>query len=200
MVPLNMFKPSSIFFDHSDASFGDSFCYLCFTFCSPVGNVYNCRYLSDCRSRGCEFDPSLVPYFRRDWSWNNSTAILLPFADSRRVVFSYKLKYVHKVLVNRLVKPAQQKKVWLDELPSRHDQSCWLGHKTQNQTKHLSLLCCLVFSLQPCDNLMWSGWPLLAILRVMFSCFCHLPIWCLGLCVVLDCTDTWSLPSLLLIV
>ena len=29
-----------------------------------------------------------------------STAILLPFADSRRVVVSYKRKYVHKVLVN----------------------------------------------------------------------------------------------------
>ena len=33
----------------------------------------------------------------------------LPSADSKRVVFSYKQKYVHKVLVNRLVKPAQKK-------------------------------------------------------------------------------------------
>ena len=41
--------------------------------------------------------------------------ILLPSADSRRVVVSYKQKYVHKVLVNRLVKLAQ-KKVWLGEL------------------------------------------------------------------------------------
>ena len=38
-----------------------------------------------------------------------STAILLPFADSRRVVVSYKLKYVHEVLVNRLGKLAQEK-------------------------------------------------------------------------------------------
>ena len=37
-----------------------------------------------------------------------STAILLPFADSRRVVVSYKQKYVHKVLVNPLVKLAQR--------------------------------------------------------------------------------------------
>ena len=29
-----------------------------------------------------------------------STAVLLPSADSRRVVVSYKRKYVHKVLVN----------------------------------------------------------------------------------------------------
>ena len=36
-----------------------------------------------------------------------STAILLPSADSRRVVVSYKRKYVHEVLVNCLVKLAQ---------------------------------------------------------------------------------------------
>ena len=34
-------------------------------------------------------------------------AILLPFADSRRVV-SYKRKHVHEVLVNCLVKLAQE--------------------------------------------------------------------------------------------
>ena len=44
-----------------------------------------------------------------------STAILLPSADSRSVVVSYKRKYVHKVLVNRLVKLAQEK-VWSGEL------------------------------------------------------------------------------------
>ena len=40
-----------------------------------------------------------------------SMAILLPSADSRRVVVSYKRKYVHEVLVNRLVKLAQEKSV-----------------------------------------------------------------------------------------
>ena len=45
-----------------------------------------------------------------------STVILLPSADhSRRVVVSYKRKYVHELLVNRLFKPAQEK-VWLGEL------------------------------------------------------------------------------------
>ena len=44
-----------------------------------------------------------------------SRAILLPSADSRRVVVSYKPKYVHEVLVNHLVKPAWRK-VWLGEL------------------------------------------------------------------------------------
>ena len=29
------------------------------------------RCVSDCRSRGREFDPGPVPYFRGDWSWND---------------------------------------------------------------------------------------------------------------------------------
>ena len=40
-----------------------------------------------------------------------STAILLLYADSRRVVVSYKRKYVHKVLVNLLVKLVHEKSV-----------------------------------------------------------------------------------------
>ena len=44
-----------------------------------------------------------------------STAILLPSADSRRVVVSYKQKYVHEISVSRLVKLAR-KKVWLGKL------------------------------------------------------------------------------------
>ena len=44
------------------------------------------------------------------------TVILLPSPDhSRRVVVSYKRKYVHEVLVNCLFKLAQEK-VWLGEL------------------------------------------------------------------------------------
>ena len=38
-----------------------------------------------------------------------SMVIILPPADSRRVVVSYKRKYVHEVLVNSLVKLAQEK-------------------------------------------------------------------------------------------
>ena len=37
------------------------------------------------------------------------TTILLPSADSRRVDVSYERKYVHEVLVNHLVKLAQEK-------------------------------------------------------------------------------------------
>ena len=47
-----------------------------------------------------------------------STVILLPSAGQRRVVVSYKRKYVHEVLVNRLAKFAQEKNVvrWTDSL------------------------------------------------------------------------------------
>ena len=38
---------------------------------NAVGNVSGNRCESDCRSRGREFDPGPVPYFRGDWSWNN---------------------------------------------------------------------------------------------------------------------------------
>ena len=65
---------------------------------SAVGNVSGYRCVSDCRSRGREFDPGPVPYFLRSFS-------SLPLIYSRRVVVSYKRKYVHKLLVNRLHKP-----------------------------------------------------------------------------------------------
>ena len=45
----------------------------------------------------------------------STVILLLPLLHSRRVVVSYKRKYVHKLLVNRLFKPAQEK-VWLGEL------------------------------------------------------------------------------------
>ena len=46
---------------------------------SAVGNVSGYRCVSDCRSRGHEFDPGLVPYFRGDWSWNNFYGHSPPF-------------------------------------------------------------------------------------------------------------------------
>ena len=45
----------------------------------------------------------------------STVILLLPLIYSRRVVVSYKRKYVHKLLVNSLLKPAQEK-VWLSEL------------------------------------------------------------------------------------
>ena len=45
----------------------------------------------------------------------STVILLLPLINSRRVVVSYKRKYVHELLVIRLFKPAQEK-VWLGEL------------------------------------------------------------------------------------
>ena len=43
-----------------------------------------------------------------------STTVPLPSADLKRVVVSYKLKYVQEVLVYRLVKLAQEKCGWVN--------------------------------------------------------------------------------------
>ena len=87
--------------------------------CKPCGSLDLSVWVSDCRSRGCEFDPSLAPYFRGDWSWNNFYGHSPPFRwFIQEVVVSYKREYVHELLVNRLFKPAKEK-VWLGELTVR---------------------------------------------------------------------------------
>ena len=73
---------------------------------SAVSSVSGNRCESDCRSRGREFDPCpfpLVEFYHE----NFFTVILLPSAESfKRVIVSYKRKYVHKVLFNYLFKLA----------------------------------------------------------------------------------------------
>ena len=66
--------------------------------------------ISDCRSRGHDFDLAWSHTFMEIDHEIISTAILT-FPDSRSVVVSYKQKYVHKVPVNCLVKLAQEKSV-----------------------------------------------------------------------------------------
>ena len=50
----------------------------------------------------------------------------------------------------------------------------------------------------PCSFVVtcWERAYLLALLCVMFLVFCHFPIWCLRSGVVLDCIESWSLPSI----
>ena len=57
------------------------------------------------------YDPGLIHTFGEIDREIISTTFLLPSADSRRVVVSDKRKYVHEVLVNLLVKLAQEKSV-----------------------------------------------------------------------------------------
>ena len=59
--------------------------------------------------------------------------ILLPSADSRRVFVIYKQKYVHKVLVNRLVKLAKEKSVV--RLTDRPDMTIAVDWDIKNQIK-----------------------------------------------------------------
>ena len=73
-----------------------------------VGITLNTTF-STKNCRGCEFNPGSSHTFAEIDREINFTAILLPFPDSRRVVVSYKQK--QEVLVNRLVKLAQEKNV-----------------------------------------------------------------------------------------
>ena len=64
-----------------------------------------------------------------------STVILLsPLNHLRRVVVSYKRKYVHELLVNRLFKPAQ-KNVWLGADRPALTIAVDLGRKATKQTE-----------------------------------------------------------------
>ena len=67
-----------------------------------------------------------------------STAFLLPSPDSRRVVVSYKRKYVNKELVNGLVKLAQEKSVVrCTDRPDMTIAVDWdVRNQTNKQTKH----------------------------------------------------------------
>ena len=60
---------------------------------STVGKVSGCRYVSDCRSRGRKSNLSQVLYFCGDREII-SMGILLPSADSRRVVVSCAPVYI----------------------------------------------------------------------------------------------------------
>ena len=105
--------------------------------CSAVGSE------SDCRSRGHEFDPGPVSYFRGDWSWNKVPYFHSDWSwnifyghspsstDLRRANVSYNGKYLHEVLVNGLVKLAEKKSVV--RLTDRKEQQ--QKHDIQNTTK-----------------------------------------------------------------
>ena len=79
-IPLGVLQCHTLFLDHSGIDFWP-WCYKTWVFGprSAVGNVSGYRCVSDCRSRGREFDPGPVPYFRGDWSWNNFHGHSPPF-------------------------------------------------------------------------------------------------------------------------
>ena len=67
-----------------------------------------------------------------------SKVILLPSADSRRVVVSYKQKHVHEGLVNHLVKHAEEKSVV--RLTERPDMTIAVDWDVKNQTNQSTLI------------------------------------------------------------
>ena len=82
----------------------------------------------------------------------------LPLIHSRRVVVSYKRKYVHEILVNRLFKPAQEK-VWLLRWTDRPAMTIAvdLGRKANKQT--ISTLLSKMYLPAPlsCGSVFWDA-------------------------------------------
>ena len=76
---------------------------------SAVGNISDYRCVSVCKSRARKFDTARSQTFAEIDHEIICLVILPPSADSKRVVVSYKRKYAHEVLVNHLVKLAQDK-------------------------------------------------------------------------------------------
>ena len=82
---------------------------------SAVGFVSGNRCESDWRSRGREFDPGPVPYFRGDWLWNNFYSHSPPFrwiiqegllsVSSERMCMKYWLACPGKEWLGELIVP-----------------------------------------------------------------------------------------------
>ena len=79
---------------------------------SAVGNVSGYRCVSDCRSRGREFDSGPIPYFRGDWSWNNFYGHSPPF---HWFIQEGLLSVTSESMCTNYWLTAQEK-VWLSEL------------------------------------------------------------------------------------
>ena len=78
-----------------------SFCYWYYFLHILTGTNRKGDSESNCNSRECEFNPSLVPYLYEDWSWINDLLF------SSFCLFSkgcYNQMYVQEVLINCLVK------------------------------------------------------------------------------------------------
>ena len=130
---------------------------------SAVGNM------SDYRFRGRKFNPGpvLSHTFVEIDNEIISTAILLSPADSRRVVVSYKRKYVQEVLVNRLVKLGQEKSVVRGT--DRPDMTIAVDWEEKNQTENKHLCCQYATAAYMYDKKMSQLENICVILLYLFS-------------------------------
>ena len=80
-------------------------------FIQALSSIYTTPILM---RRVVRVDKTSCKFYQGSYRWDRSFSSL-PLNHSRRVVVSYKRKYVHEVLVNCLFKLAQEK-VWLGEL------------------------------------------------------------------------------------
>ena len=76
-----------------------------------VGQLYEDKSLGQIQGVASSIPARYHTFVEIDHEIISTVILLLPLIYSRRVVVSYKRKYVHKLLVNRLLKPAQEKSV-----------------------------------------------------------------------------------------
>ena len=88
---------------------------------SAVGNVSGYRCVSDCNSRGREFDPGPVPYFHGDWSWNNFYGQAPPFRW-----------FIQEGLLS-VASESMCTNYWLSACSSLPSKKVWLGELTVPQ-------------------------------------------------------------------
>ena len=102
--------------------------------------MFDCKYLSDCRSKGHKFDPGPVPYFSWDWSRNNFCSHSPPSRWFKKGCCQLQAKVCAQSTGWLLSQACPGKKCGKVNWPSPHDQSCWLGHKEPNETKQNSMI------------------------------------------------------------
>ena len=97
---------------------------------SAVGSKPDCRY------RNCEFDPSPVPFFSGDWSWNNLYGHSPLFRRFKKGCCYFQAKVCAQSTGLLLGQTCPGKKVRLGELTVSTWPCCWLGRKTSNKVKN----------------------------------------------------------------
>ena len=78
------------------------------------------------------------PFARIDHEIISTAILLLPSADSRYVVVSYMLKYVHQVLVNRFVKLANYQDIKKGDKAKKRTQQYIILNTGAKEIQHVN--------------------------------------------------------------
>ena len=100
--------------------------------CSEIGNMSDCRCVSDCWSRGREFDSCQVPYFQGNRSWKIFYSNSLPFRGFKNGCWQLqKSRWAKYWFTTKSRLPRKNASIWTD----RHEMTIALDWDVKNQTK-----------------------------------------------------------------